>query len=739
VFSPLPTQAEACGCTNADAVLNSVRALLGEAGEFLGSFAMLTDITERTRAEEQLKESERRVRAKLESILTPAGDIGHLDLKDIIDVPAIQPLMENYYQLTGIPLGLVDLQGNVLVGVGWQDICTKFHRAHPDTRRRCLESDTILSQQVPPGTFKLYKCRNNLWEMATPLVVGGKHVGNLFMGQFFFADEMADYDFFCSQAREFGFDAEAYLAAVSKIPRLDQKTVDTAMSFFAKLAHMISLLSLSNIKLARAVAEQERLVESLRLSEEKSRAGEEFLSGIFNSIMDGLSILDLDRNIIRANPTIRNLFPASEILGRKCYEVYHHRDSVCPNCPAEHTFKTGEASQGVNEVAIGSEELRFIEIFSYPLFNRNTGRLESIIEYVRDVTERKQAEKELARGHWELQKNAQELARSRNMLQLILESIPVRVFWKDKDLRYLGCNELFARDAGFKHPEEILGKDDFAMGWREQADLYREDDRQVMESGLPKMNIMEPQTTPGGDRIWRKTSRVPLSGPDGEVFGVLGIYEDITDLKKAEDKLRTSLEEKEVMLKEIHHRVKNNMQMISTLFDLQLKYGRNQDPSAVFRDCQNRIRSMALVHESLYHTDTLASLNFRQYLEKLLNRLLASFSSKVPSIKTQVSGPAVILGINQAVPAGLVASEIIVNCLKHAFPGEQPGEIHIRLAENDGRRIIEIKDNGIGLDREFSPEQINSFGWLMITNLMKQLNGTITVTSNDGTTCRMVF
>jgi PAS domain S-box-containing protein len=128
------------------------------------------------------------------------------------------------------------------------------------------------------------------------------------------------------------------------------------------------------------------------------------------------------------------------------------------------------------------------------------------------------------------------------MLQLIIESIPVRVFWKDSELRYLGCNTLFARDAGLSQPEQLLGKDDFAMGWREQAEVYRADDRQVMESRRPKMNIVEPQTTPAGAKIWLNTSKVPLQTPDGEVFGVLGVYEDITARYHAEEALRESEE-----------------------------------------------------------------------------------------------------------------------------------------------------------------------------------------------------
>jgi PAS domain S-box-containing protein len=133
------------------------------------------------------------------------------------------------------------------------------------------------------------------------------------------------------------------------------------------------------------------------------------------------------------------------------------------------------------------------------------------------------------------------LEQSRNLLQLIIESIPVRVFWKDLDSRYLGCNTLFARDSGLSSPEQLLGQDDFTMGWEEQAQLYRADDRQVIDSGRPKMNIVEPQTTPDGGEIWLNTSKVPLLRPNGEVFGVLGIYEDITERKQAEEALEEQL------------------------------------------------------------------------------------------------------------------------------------------------------------------------------------------------------
>jgi len=142
--------------------------------------------------------------------------------------------------------------------------------------------------------------------------------------------------------------------------------------------------------------------------------------------------------------------------------------------------------------------------------------------------------KELFIQHQNLNKTIQELEQSRNTLQSIIEAIPFRVFWKDKDLRYLGCNTLFARDAGLSHPRQLLGKDDYAMGWSEQADLYRTDDRQTMESQSPKLNIVEPQTSPTGTTIWLNTSKVPLKDHNGEIYGVLGVYEDITERKHTE-------------------------------------------------------------------------------------------------------------------------------------------------------------------------------------------------------------
>ncbi|MBP9907133.1 MAG: PAS domain S-box protein [Rhodoferax sp.] len=152
------------------------------------------------------------------------------------------------------------------------------------------------------------------------------------------------------------------------------------------------------------------------------------------------------------------------------------------------------------------------------------GKPESSIGTMQDITERKRIETALAD--------------SRDLLMTVIEAIPMRVFWKDAELRYLGCNTAFARDAGKRTPSEMIGQDDYQMGWAAQADLYRADDHRVIAEGVSKLFYDEPQTTPEGQTVWLRTSKIPLKARNGVVFGILGIYEDISERKQAEEQIR---------------------------------------------------------------------------------------------------------------------------------------------------------------------------------------------------------
>jgi ligand-binding sensor protein len=234
------------------------------------------------------------VRRKSESNASPTGDLGELELADILDPPALQKLMDDFYAVARIPMSLVDIKGRLLVGVGWQDICTRFHRVQPETAGHCLESDTHLAAGLAQGECRLYKCKNNLWDMATPINVAGRHMGNIFTGQFFFEDETIDREFFRAQAHKYGFDEEEYLAALDRVPRLSRETVERGMGFLCKLAGMLSLLGYSNIKFARLLAERERLTDSL--GESRAR-----LEAALASMTDAVFISDGQGRFIEFN------------------------------------------------------------------------------------------------------------------------------------------------------------------------------------------------------------------------------------------------------------------------------------------------------------------------------------------------------------------------------------------------------------------------------------------------------
>jgi ligand-binding sensor protein len=195
------------------------------------------------------------------------------ELLEFMDVQTIQSLMNDFYDIVNMPMAIVDIKGKVLAGVGWQRICLDFHRVNPDSCRNCMESDTKLTVGIRPGEYRLYKCRNNMWDFATPLMVGERHVGNIFSGQFFFDDEAIDREYFVQQAKHYGFAEQQYLNALEAVPRLSRKTVERATAFMMKLAHILSEMGYSNLKMAQWMSERRQAEEALIRSEKLASVG----------------------------------------------------------------------------------------------------------------------------------------------------------------------------------------------------------------------------------------------------------------------------------------------------------------------------------------------------------------------------------------------------------------------------------------------------------------------------------
>ena len=274
---------------------------------------LVQEVAERKKAEEALQQSEERLRLKLDSVLSPDADIGEQELSNIIDVSALQSMMDDLYSVTKIGFRVIDLKGNVLVGTGWQDICAKFHRVNPQSLKNCLESDLTLTRGVKQGEFRTFKCKNNMWDIVTPIIIGGKHMANIHSGQFFFEDEKVNREVFIAQAEKYGFDKEAYMRAFDCIPRWSREKVENLMMFYTKMANVISKLSYSNLKLAKLLSKQKTLQDKL---ENYSKHLEDLVEEKTKLLKDSERLAAIGQTAGMVGHDIRN--PLQSIIG----EVY---------------------------------------------------------------------------------------------------------------------------------------------------------------------------------------------------------------------------------------------------------------------------------------------------------------------------------------------------------------------------------------------------------------------------------
>ena len=214
---------------------------------------------------------------------------------------------------------------------------------------------------------------------------------------------------------------------------------------------------------------------------------------------------------------------------------------------------------------------------------------------------------------------------------------------------------------------------------------------------------------------------------------------EIESRKNAENKIKLSLEEKNILLQEIHHRVKNNMQIISSLLNLQTRYVDDEEAVNVLKESQNRVRSMAMIHEKLYQSNDLSHINFVDYIQSLVSNLFYSYNIKNLQIKSILEIDDIRLNMETAVPCGLIISEIVSNSLKYAFPNEMHGEILVSLKSvEDGYELI-ISDNGVGLPEELDFDNNKSLGLILVKSLTEQIDGEITIHRNHGTEFKIRF
>jgi len=235
-------------------------------------------------------------------------------------------------------------------------------------------------------------------------------------------------------------------------------------------------------------------------------------------------------------------------------------------------------------------------------------------------------------------------------------------------------------------------------------------------------------------------STSPIKDDDGTVLGSIHVAHDITERREVEKDLQKTLDEKDILMKEIYHRVKNNLMVLSSLLNLQSRYYKDKDIEEVFKEIQNRAKSMALIHERLYKSDDLKHINFTEYLETLSNDLYDAYTPDKDLIKLILKIEDVELDVDTSIPLGLILNELLTNSLKYAFPNGRSGEIMIELQENEEGKIqLSVSDNGIGFPVDLDYEHSDSLGMLIINSLTDQIDGKIMLEQINGTKFTVIF
>jgi PAS domain S-box-containing protein len=307
----------------------------------------------------------------------------------------------------------------------------------------------------------------------------------------------------------------------------------------------------------------------------------------------------------------------------------------------------------------------------------------------------------------------------------------------DREQRFVAVMGHRLQEMGFV-PAAVIGKTVREAFGTDVAQVHEAPGRRALAG---ERVVYEWATDLPGRLHWFQISLFPLREPTGEIIGLVCTVYDMTHLKQTQERLAHALTEKDALLKEVHHRVKNNLQIVSSLLNLQ--FDRVQDPGlrAMVMESQHRIHAMALVHEQLYRSETLMRLDTRVFLDSLVWSLVRSYATAGQQVDAVVEADATPLDLDVAIPIALVINELVSNSLKHAFDGAgSPPRLVVSLRRApDGRRELVVRDNGVGLPADLDITATRTLGLSLVMNLVRQIGGTVTSRNRDGAEFTVVF
>jgi PAS domain S-box-containing protein len=540
--------------------------------------------------------------------------------------------------------------------------------------------------------------------------------------------------------------------------------------------------------LMERVKELENKVSGRRKVDAALRESEGILGGVLQSIGDHISLLDKNLNILWANETSRKIF-GNNIVGKKCYEAFHQREVPCdPHpCLTLKAFQDGEIHEHETQVIDKDGKPIFFHCTANVALRDKAGNPTAVVEISRDITDAIRADEALRKANdgleqrveartIELLKANERLQESEERFRAICDTARDSIFLKDRFLRYTHVNP--AMERLFQLPfEELVGKSDEDLFGKEAGKHVRKVDSRVLAGEI----IQEEHTKPVGEIFFTfHVIKVPIRDKSGEIVGLCGIARDITerkqaekmlkkahdelekrvqqrtaelvrlndqlkieikDRKRAEKQIKASLREKEVLLSEIHHRVKNNFEIISSLLDISSMQTENRENPNLWGDARARIHSMALIHDQLYQSDRFDRIHMERHVQEMVDYLSHIYAGNGRRIASVIEPSEVYLSVSQAIPCALVLNELISNAFKHAFRKKKKGTVRVSISTPDSATVlVKVKDDGDGIPEKTDNDRRTGLGLKMARHLVfGQLKGEMRIKNDSGTEISIQF
>ena len=496
------------------------------------------------------------------------------------------------------------------------------------------------------------------------------------------------------------------------------------------IEYSISLITDSREEIAgfrgiiRDITEQKRTEHALLESEATARA-------LINAPTDTVILIDRMGTIHDANETvIRRLGgKADKFIGTNIYNMFSTEVAKLRRRQAEKVFDSGKPVRFEEE-----REGVWFDTVVYPIFDEFE-KVSKVAIIAREITEHKQAEKDLRE--------------SEEKYRLLADNVTDVIWMMDMDFNFTYISPSVERLSGYTAEElkNLSLKDIQNPEELEKTRMYIRRDLasdQAGELNRFSYRILEHQLyRKDGSPIWVEDKTTFLRDEEGKPTGILGITRDITMRKEAENKINASLREKDTLLKEIHHRVKNNLQIISSMLRLQESKIKDDELIKIFMDSRYRIRSMALIHERLYKSENLASIDFAEYINLIVTELHQTYTYDPERIILEIDVEKVLLDIDQAIPCGLIVNELVSNAIKYAFPHESKKKGKIRITfqrRGEGVVRLSIEDDGIGIPDDLDIDKTESLGLQMVNLLTeRQLKGKLALNRKRGTQFTITF